>query len=143
MRSAIEVADNASASPATSAPRQPNRPVASAEPGDRRSGQHELRNAEAEDVAAHRKQTRQFEFEPDQEQQHHDAELRHRDDGLRPREHAEPVGADHHARHQVGDDRREPGKACDRHADDKRGQQDEGKGEQAGFGGVGIHGRDL
>ena len=36
---------------------------------------HELRHAEAEDVAPHREQARQFELEPDQEQQHHDAEL--------------------------------------------------------------------
>ena len=109
-------------------------------PSDRRGGQHELRDAKPEDVAAHREQARQFEFEPDQEQQHHDAEFRHRDDGFGPREHAKPVRADHHARHQVGDDRRKPRKARDRHTDDDRGQQDEGEGEQADFGGMGIHG---
>ena len=130
------VAESASARPATSAPRQSNSPVSSASAADRRRGEHQLRDAEAEDVAPHREQARQLELEPDQEQQHHDAELGDREDALGRVEQLQPVGADDHARQQVGDDRREPREARDRHADHGGGEQHEGEAEQAEFGRV-------
>ena len=46
-----------------------------AEPADDAGGEHELRGAEPENVPAHLEQARKLQFEPDQEQQHHDAEL--------------------------------------------------------------------
>ena len=55
----------------------------SASARDRRRGEQELRDAEAEDVAPHREQARQLQFEPDQEQQHHDAEFGDGEDAAR------------------------------------------------------------
>ena len=80
----------------------------------------------------------ELEFEPDQEQQQHDAELG------RPAmmlsgvpEYAEAIGADDDAGDEIGDDRREPELARDRHADHGRGEQHEGKSDEADLSGVG------
>ena len=82
MRSATEVAESASASPATSAARQSNRFVSKASARDGAGSERKLRDAEPENVAPHREQAVELELEPDQEQQHHDAELGDREDGL-------------------------------------------------------------
>jgi hypothetical protein len=113
------------------------------EAGERRGGEHQLRDAEAEDVAPHREQAAELELEPDQEQQHHDAELGDGEDGFGPAENAEPVRADHHARNQIRDDRRELCEPRDRYADHGGGKQHQGEGEQTDFGRVRIHGFDT
>ena len=109
------------------------------EAADRRRGEHQLRDAEAEDVAPHGEQAGQLELEPDQEQQHHDAELGDGEDALGRVEDAEPVRADDHAGHQIGDDRRKPREARDRHADHRGGEQHEREAEQAEAGRMVIH----
>ena len=105
------------------------------EPGDQ-----DLRDAEAEDVLAHGEQAVEFQFEPDQEQQHHHAELGDGEDALGRRENAEPVGADDHAGDQIGDDRGEPREARERHADHQGGEQHEREAEEVDAGRMMIHG---
>ena len=140
MRNAIEVAESASASPATTraAPVEPageQRKTRDGKPGDQN-----LRDAEAEDVLAHRKQAIELELEPDQEQQHHDAELGDGEDALRRREDAEAVRADDHAGDQIGDDRGEPREAGERHADHQSGEQHEREAEEVDAGRMMVHG---
>ncbi len=97
---------------------------------DRRRGERQLGDTEAENVAPHREQAGQLELEPDQEQQHHDAQLGDREDALGRIEQLQPVWADDHARQQIGDDRREPREAGDWDADHRGGEQHEGEAEQ-------------
>ena len=110
------------------------------EAADRERGQRQLRGAEAEDVAPHRQQPAELELEPDQEQQHHDAELGDRDDAFRRRERREPVRADDDAGDEIGDDGRQPEPARDRHAQDRGGEQHEAEREKAEFAVLLSHG---
>ena len=110
------------------------------QPRDGEPGDEHLRDAEAENVAPHGEQAVQLQFEPDQEQQHHHAELGDAEDALRSREKAEPVGADDHPDDQVGDDRGEPGEARERHADHQGGEQHEREAEEVDAGRMLVHG---
>jgi len=69
--------------------------------GDRRGGEQKLRDAEPENIAPHREQPRQFQFEPDQEQQHGRCEFGDRKNGLGPVEYPKSERPDHNAGHQI------------------------------------------
>ena len=94
-------------------------------------GQHELGGAEAEDRAPHGEQAGELELEADEEQQQHDAELRHRQDRLRIAKQADAERTDDDAGREIRDDRREPDDARDRHAHHRGGEQHERKDQEA------------
>ena len=98
-----------------------------------RRGHGQLRGAEAEYGSSHRHQPAELELEPDQEQQHHDAELGDRNDALGRAEHREAEGADDDAGDEIGDDRRQPEPPRDRDAQDSRSQQHDPECEKAEF----------
>ncbi len=102
----------------------------SAENGGR---EQELRGAETEDRAPHRDQAGEFELEPDEEKQQHDAELRHRQDGLRLAQQCDPERADDDAGRQIGHDRGEPQEPRNRDAHDRRREQHERKQQEIDF----------
>ena len=110
------------------------------EGADRERGQRQLRGAEAEDGAAHGDEPAELEFEPDQEQQHHDAELGDRDDAFGRAERRDPVGADDDAGDQVGHDRGEAEPAGDRYAQHRGGEQHQSERQEAKFAVLLSHG---
>jgi hypothetical protein len=93
-----------------------------------------LGRAEAEYCTAHRQQAPKFEFEPDQEQQHHDAQFGNRDDALGRCERCKPMGADDDAGHEISDDCGEAESACNRNAQHCGAQEHESEIQKAKFG---------
>ncbi len=101
------------------------------EPENSRRGDDQLRCAEPQNIAAHRQQTPHFEFKPDQEHQHDNAELGDRQHLLGGRENAEPERPDHRARDEISHDGREAEPARNRHADDSGGEQRQRQGKKS------------
>ena len=94
-----------------------------ADAGQQRAADHDLRDAEAEDLAPQAPQPRRLHLEPDDEQEHHHAEFGDVQDGLRVGEQPQPERADHEAGGQVAQHRAEPEPLEERHRDDARRQQ--------------------
>ena len=100
---------------------------------DHQRRHRELRRAEAEDGAAHGDELAEFELEPDQEQQHHHAELGDRDDALGRSEGRDAVGTDDHAGDQVGYDGREAEASRNRHAQHRGREKHQSECQEAEF----------
>ena len=92
-----------------------------------------MRGAETENRPPHGQELAQLELEPDQEQQHHDAELRHAQDAARRAEHPQPVRPDDDAGDQIGHDGGEPDPPRDRDAGHGGRQQHQRQREEAEF----------
>ena len=106
--------------------RQPRRARGDAEPHEHEPGQRHLRAAEPENGVAHRHQPAWPQFEPDHEQQQHDAELGDLEQlvcGVRRENLADPERADQHTGQQIaehGADAQRLGQRC---GDRRRRQQ--------------------
>ena len=98
-------------------------PSEHADAGQQRAANDDLRDTEAENLAAQAPQPRRLHLEPDDEQEHHHAELGDMQDRLRAGEELEPERADHQAGGQVAKHRAEPGPLEQRHRDHRRAQQ--------------------
>ena len=83
----------------------------------------DLRDAEPEDLAPQAPQPRRLHLEPDDEQEHHHAELGDMQDRLRAGEQLQPERADHQAGGQVAQHRAEPGALEQRNGDHRRAEQ--------------------
>ncbi len=119
--------------PGDDSPAPVDEPSRIAECADGECGEGQLGGAEAEYGASHRQQPTEFEFEPDQEQQHHDTKLGNRDDALGRAKRRKPIRADDDAGDEIGDDSGEPEPARDRYAEDGGGEQHEPKIQKAKF----------
>ena len=85
----------------------------------------DLRGARAEDGVPHHPQPGRLQFEPDHEQQQHDAELREVQDALDVFEKAQAPGANHDARGKVAEHGAQLEAPEQRHGDD-RGREEDG-----------------
>ena len=87
----MAVDDSTKPMPATKRP--PGRkPASTPDAGQQRAADHDLRDAEPEDLAPQAPQPRRLHLEPDDEQEHHDAELGDVQDRLRIGEQPSPNG---------------------------------------------------
>ena len=98
---------------------------------DRKRGQHQLRGAKTENGTPHREQLVKLELEADQEQEHHYAQFRNRDDALGGGKYSKAEWPDDHAADQIGHDRRQPCSARKRHAENGGKKQDERRRQES------------
>ncbi len=96
-----------------------------------RRRQRELRCPEPENGAPQRQQAREFELQPDQKQQQHDAKLGHCDNGVGGSHQRKPEWADDDAGREISHDRGQPQQPCQRHADHGDREQQQGQQQQA------------
>ncbi len=109
------------------------------EPENSRRGDDQLRRAQPQNIAAHREQTAHFEFKPDQEHQHDNAELGDRQHLLGRAENAEAERPDHRACDEISHDGREAEPARNRHADYGGGEQRQRQGKKSRLTVLTIH----
>ncbi len=107
-----------------------------ADAGQQRAAGEHLRDAEPEDLAAHRPQLARPHLEADEEQEQHHAELGDVQDGVRVAEQAEAERPDQQAGAEVAEHRAEPELAEQRHGDHGRREQHDDVAEvEGGFSG--------
>jgi hypothetical protein len=97
-----------------------------------------LRRAQPEDRPAQAPQPRGLHLQPDDEQEHDDAELGDVQYGLRIGEQAEAERADDEAGDEVAEHRAQPDALEDRHGDDAGGEQGDDL-DEVGCGCFGCH----
>jgi hypothetical protein len=100
---------------------------------DDERAQRQLRGTEPEDVAPHGDEPRDLEFEPDDEEQQHHADLGDARGRLRLGDQREARRPDHHTRHQVAEHRTLAEQAYERNADHRRRQEGQHRWQEAGM----------
>ena len=85
--------------------------------------QQHLQQPKTKDIPPHRPQLRRLHLQPDDEQEHDDAKLRHMQDRHRVREEAKPERTDGQPRREVAQHRPQPDALEDRHCDHRSAEK--------------------